>query len=76
MCSSDLLADRAWVVGDAPTIADISICGYLFYPVDESGYDVADQFPAIAAWLDRLRALPGFASPYDVLPGARLAPRW
>ena len=70
------LARSSFVVGDAPTIADFSICGYLFYPVEESGYDVAGQFSHIAAWLDRLRALPGFASPYDVLPGARLAPRW
>ena len=70
------LARSNFVVGDAPTIADFSICGYLFYPVEESGYDVAGQFSHIAAWLDRLRALPGFASPYDVLPGARLVPRW
>ena len=70
------LAQRPWVVGDAPTIADFSICGYLFYPVEESGYDVAGQFAHIAAWLERLRALPGFASPYDVLPGARLVPKW
>ena len=70
------LAKCEWVVGDAPTIADFSICGYLFYPVEESGYDVAGQFPHIAAWLTRLRALPGFASPYDVLPGARLVPKW
>ena len=70
------LARSSFVVGDAPTIADFSICGYLFYPVEESGYDVAGQFSHIAAWLDRLRALPGFASPYDVLPGARLVPRW
>ncbi|MEO6409201.1 MAG: glutathione S-transferase [Burkholderiaceae bacterium] len=70
------LLQGPWVVGTAPTIADFSICGYLFYPVEESGYDVAGQFPHIAAWLDRLRALSGFASPYDVLPGARLAPKW
>ena len=70
------LAQRAWVVGDAPTIADFSICGYLFYPVEESGYDVAGQFAHIAVWLTRLRALSGFASPYDVLPGARLVPKW
>ena len=70
------LARSSFVVGDAPTIADFSICAYLFYPVEESGYDVAGQFSHIAAWLDRLRALPGFASPYDVLPGARLVPRW
>ena len=70
------LARRRFTVGDAPTIADFSICGYLFYPVEESGYDVAGSFPHVAAWLDRLRALPGWASPYDVLPGERIAPKW
>ena len=70
------LAARRHVVGDAPTIADFSICGYLYYPVDESGYDVAAKFGHVAAWLDRMRALPGWASPYEVLPGERLAPRW
>ena len=70
------LARRRFTVGDAPTIADFSICGYLFYPVEESGYDVVGRFPHVAAWLDRLRALPGWASPYDVLPGERIAPKW
>ncbi len=70
------LARRRFTVGDAPSIADFSLCGYLFYPVEESGYDVAGGFPHVAAWLDRLRALPGWASPYDVLPGERIAPKW
>ena len=43
-------------------IADISLSGYLFYPVHESGYEVAGRFPNITAWLDRLRALPGWAT--------------
>ncbi|HSW06340.1 glutathione S-transferase family protein [Aquabacterium sp.] len=70
------LADHAFMIGDAPTIADFSMCGYLFYPVEESGYEVATRFPNIAAWLERLRQIPGWASPYDVLPGERLPPRW
>jgi glutathione S-transferase len=70
------LAMRAFVVGEAPTIADFSLSGYLFYPEEESGYPVAARFPHIAAWVERLRALPGWASPYDVLPGERIAPKW
>jgi glutathione S-transferase len=70
------LATSRFVVGDAPTIADFSMCGYLFYPVEESGYAVAVHYPHIAAWLERMRALPGWASPYDILPGERIAPRW
>jgi glutathione S-transferase len=70
------LAGRAYLVSEAPTIADISICGYLFYPVAESGYEVAGRFPNIAAWLERVREIPGWANPYDILPGQVIAPRW
>src|SRR5215210_5482816 len=34
------LATRRFMVGDAPTIADISMSAYLCYPKDESGYDL------------------------------------
>jgi glutathione S-transferase len=70
------LATQPYMVGSAPTIADLSLSGYLFYPVEESGYEVEQRYPHIAAWLARLRQLPGWASPYDVLPGERLAPKW
>ena len=70
------LAASAYIVGAQPTVADFSLCGYLFYPVEESGYDARAQFPNIAAWLERVRALPGWAPPYEVLPGAQIAPRW
>lgn len=70
------LAGREFMVGTAATIADISLCGYLFYPVEESGYEVASRFPNIGAWLERVRAIPGWADPYDILPGERIAPRW
>ncbi len=70
------LAAREWMVGRAATIADFSLSGYLFYPPEESGYAVAGRYPHIEAWLARLRGLPGWASPYDVLPGERLLPKW
>ena len=70
------LSAQTFVVGDAPTIADFSISGYLFYPVEESGYDVAEKFPHVGTWLTRLRALPGWADPYDILPGERILPKW
>ncbi len=68
------LATRAYIVGDAFTVADISLSGYLFYPADESGIEIAETFPNLAAWRDRLRDAPGWADPYDVLPGERIAP--
>ena len=70
------LSTHAYIAGDSPTIADFSLCGYLFYPQEESGYDVAGRYPHIQTWLGRLREVPGWASPYDVLPGERLAPKW
>jgi glutathione S-transferase len=70
------LKTRTFMVGDAPTIADLSLCGYLFFPVDESGYEVAGRYPAIQAWLQRIREIPGWADPYDILPGERLAVKW
>ena len=70
------LASSNFMVGSAPTIADFSMCGYLFYPVEESGYEVEQRFPHIGAWLARVRKLPGWALPYDILPGERLLPKW
>jgi glutathione S-transferase len=70
------LADRRFIVGEAPTIADMSLCGYLYFPSEESGYDIGRQYPAMAAWLERLKELPGWKHPYDLLPGERIAPRW
>ena len=70
------LAAQPFIAGDAPTIADFSLCGYLFYPEAESGWAIETRYPAIAAWLQRLRAIDGWVSPYDLLPGEVIAPRW
>lgn len=60
------LSTRDWLVGDAPSCADISCAGYLYYP-EPFGFDRA-AFPAIDAWLTRLAAQPGWKHPYDLLP--------
>lgn len=70
------LANREYVVGTQPTIADMSMCGYLYFPPEESGYDIAKQYPAMARWLERLKTLPGWKPPYQLLPGEKIAPRW
>jgi len=70
------LGASPFIVGAAPTIADFSLSGYLFYPLEESGYEVRSRFPNIGAWLERVKAIPGWAPPYDVLPGERIAPKW
>ena len=61
------LAGRDWIVGDGITNADLSCCGYLYYP-EPFGFDRAD-WPNIDAWLTRLSALPGWKHPYDLMPG-------
>ena len=63
------LATRPFLLGERPTIADISMTAYLYYPAEEFGFDIAADHRAIAAWLDRVRALPGWAHPYDLMPG-------
>ena len=44
--------------------------------MEESGFDVDERFPRIAAWRERLKAVPGWGAPYDILPGERLLPKW
>ena len=58
-----------YLVGDKPTIADISLTAYLYYPAEEFGFDIAKDHPAISAWLERMKALPGWGHPYDLMPG-------
>ena len=62
------LATREWLVGDRLTIADLSCCGYLFYP-EPFGFDRAD-WPHIDAWLTRISETPGWKHPYDLMPGS------
>jgi glutathione S-transferase len=62
------LEGREWIVGDAATNADLSCCGYLYYP-EPFGFERAD-WPNIDAWLDRISALPGWKHPYDLMPRA------
>lgn len=63
------LEARRFVIGRQPTIADFSLCGYLFYPPEEFGFDIAAEHPAIGAWLERIKTLPGWAHPHDLMPG-------
>jgi glutathione S-transferase len=61
------LEGRDWIVGDDVTNADLSCCGYLYYP-EPFGFDRAD-WPNIDAWLTRLSEQPGWKHPYDLMPG-------
>lgn len=62
------LAGRKWVALDRATIADISLCGYLFWP-DHMGISW-DQYPNIKTWLEDIQAIEGWAASEDLLPSA------
>ena len=67
------LAGREWVVGEGPTIADVALFGYAHVAPD-AGCDL-ERRPAVARWLERMRALPGFVDdlvpyPENARPGA------
>ena len=61
------LAGQPFAVGDRLTIADLSMCGYLFWP-EEFGANWAEH-PSIVHWLERIRAQPGWVHPYELMPG-------
>lgn len=62
------LEGRDWIVGDGITNADMSCCGYLFYP-EPFGFDRKD-WPNIDRWLSHIEAQPGWKHPYDLMPGS------
>ena len=63
----DLHLKQGFVIGENPTIADFSLCGYLYWP-EEFGVSWND-YPRIGAWLGRIRKLPGWVHPYELMPG-------
>jgi len=60
------LAERAFVATDGLSIADLSLLGYLYYG-DELPFDLAEH-ANVTAWLDRIRAMPGWKGPYELMP--------
>lgn len=62
------LEGRDWIVGNSITNADLSCCGYLYYP-EPFGFDRA-QWPNIDRWLSNISDQPGWKHPYDLMPGS------
>lgn len=62
------LEGREWIVGSVVTVADLSCCGYLYYP-EPFGFD-RKEWPHIDRWLDRIAALPGWKHPYELMTRA------
>jgi glutathione S-transferase len=61
----DLLKNE-WVTGKKPTAADVGIYSVLRYCPD-AGVDL-NNYPAVSRWKARMEALPGFATPEQLLP--------
>jgi glutathione S-transferase len=61
------LAAQPYAVGNRLTIADLSMCGYLYWP-EEFGVDWK-EYPAIGRWLNRIRSEPRWVYPYELMPG-------
>ena len=66
------LQGRRYVAADRLTIADLSLCGYVFWP-EEIGVDW-DRYPHLRDWIERLRSEPRWKHPYQLMPGHPRAP--
>ncbi len=55
----DHLQANEWLVGNRPTIADISLYAYTHSAETKGGFDL-QGFPAVQNWLDCFAALPGY----------------
>jgi len=57
------LEEREFFVGEGATVADLALYAYT-HVASEGGFEM-DRFAAISAWLERIRALPGYVSITD-----------
>ena len=62
------LAGTRFMIGERATIADLSMCAYLYFG-DELSVDLT-AFPHVQSWLGRISSLPGWKHPYDLMPRA------
>ena len=63
------LAGRQWLVGAAPTLADVAM--YSYTAVAPEGRCSLELYPQLRSWLARVEALPGFVPmPRAPLPQA------
>ena len=60
------VTDRPFLVGDTMTIADIGCWGRMVF-MAEGGFEIG-HWPHLEAWANRIKAMPGFALPYDLIP--------
>jgi glutathione S-transferase len=58
--------DRPFLLGDRCTIADIGCWGRMVF-MAEGGFEIG-RWPHLEVWANRLKAMSGFALPYDLIP--------
>ncbi|MBR0668872.1 glutathione S-transferase [Roseomonas hellenica] len=63
------LTDRAFIVGDGPTIADVALYSYVVN-APEGNVDLAG-YPHVRAWLSRIESLDGFVPFQKTATGLR-----
>ncbi len=64
------LAKQPFLIGNRATIADFSLCGYMFY-----GAEIPlplEPYPHVLDWLERIKSLPGWKHPYDLMPRSKV----
>jgi glutathione S-transferase len=62
------LAATPFAAGQRLTIADLSMCGYLYFG-DELTVPL-DVYPHVINWLDKIKSLEGWKHPYALMPRA------
>jgi glutathione S-transferase len=62
----DHLRERAFLVGERYTIADVAVYAYV-HVAGEAGLDLADH-PAVQAWIARVEAMPGHLNDLQQVP--------
>jgi glutathione S-transferase len=62
------LGQQPFLIGKRATIADLSLCGYMYFG-EELPIDLG-AFTKVQNWLDRIKSLPGWKHPYDLMPRA------
>jgi glutathione S-transferase len=60
------LAERPFLVGERPTIADIAVLPHLMV-ADEAELDLGSH-DNVRGWIGRMMGLPGAKHPYDLMP--------
>lgn len=61
--AQELKDGRQFILDDEPTVADFSLCGYLFWS-EQADVLLPEE---VTAWLGRISKLPGWQAPYAMM---------